>query len=195
MVIKSLVCIAIIMLWGCSHDAEVASTAEAQPSNAESVAIADLEPAKEPPESPVKVVGTFSNMKGDGGEHNWGFVVDLWQQDDRIYGVLGGGYELRLLGDPPKGLLEDGRLDPRTRKLTFRVKMSDGYVYEFDGVMAKKKIVGILKPSNGPCDATCSKRRTVILRRAHLWDAAMKEYRTAADFNTAMVGDFHVRPN
>src|SRR5262245_24670379 len=67
-------------------------------------------------ENKVRVVGDFSRIALT-REDAFGYALQLWQQGDQLFGLL--NVYTGAPSDPPAGLLEDVRFDPRTRKLSF----------------------------------------------------------------------------
>ena len=143
-VTRYLVCMVLLALLGCSHESVITKITEAQNKPALENSIPSVKPTVE---SPVKVIGNFTNVKGD-GEHQWGYSVALWRQDDKIHGLISGDDDLRLAGNPPLGILENVQFEPKMKKLSFRAKLSTGLVgnnvwsrdvYEFEGVLKRKR--------------------------------------------------------
>ena len=93
MVNRYLVCIILLSLFSCSKEIELANITEAQSKNISnnSIIMADSKI-----ESSLKVVGTFSNVESD-GEHQWGYSIALWRQDNKIYGLISGDDDLKQL--------------------------------------------------------------------------------------------------
>jgi hypothetical protein len=74
----------------------------------------------------VSFVGDFSNIHST-AEHSYGSSVQLWRQDDKLFGLFYAASGLS--GDTPTGQLEDVQYDPATGKLSFKAKLSVGAVY------------------------------------------------------------------
>ncbi len=105
-------------------------------------------------ETKAEVLGAFSRITHT-GDDAFGYTVKLWKQGDRIFGRF-----LVYTGapaDPPAGLLEDVKFDPRTKRLSFTTRLSTGLVYsqehrgvpsrdrfKFDGVLTRRQLVGTL---------------------------------------------------
>ncbi len=145
-------------------------------------------------ESPVKVIGDYENEGGD-GEHEWGYSVTLWKQEDKIYGLISGGSALRLIGDAPIGLLEDVEFDSKTGKLSFKAKLSVGSmynknegwvpsrdIYKFEGVLTEKELKGKLFITEEICGAKCNKTEKVKLKYSKEWSSLINEYPSYAEW-------------
>lgn len=91
-------------------------------------------------DSPVKVLGAFSNY-GSNGEHEWGYVVRIWKQDKNLIGMLSGTGYSRIVGDAPVAILEDVVFDAGTGKISFRASFPDS-VRRFKGTLSRKKLKG-----------------------------------------------------
>lgn len=90
---RLLVCLVLCSLLGCSNETAITKVTEAQTKIALDNSIPVVEPKDE---SPVKVIGEFTNVKSN-GEHQQGYSVKLWKQDNKIYGLISGsGYLIRL---------------------------------------------------------------------------------------------------
>jgi hypothetical protein len=123
-------------------------------------------------ESPVKSIGHFANVKSN-GEHQWGFYVELWRQDDKIYGWMSGTDYSRIVGDAPAGILEDVQFDPKTGKISFKAELSD--VHEFDGFLTKNKLSGSLLIKNDLCGDPCAKKKKIMLPKSKEESSIMEE--------------------
>jgi hypothetical protein len=99
--------------------------------------------------------GYYSNVHTY-GEHESGFTVELWHNGDTLTGLIRGGESMRLMGDPPTGLLEDVSYDRQSGRLVFTGRISILYIldlgkerrevrkYEFDGFLRRRAIEGVL---------------------------------------------------
>lgn len=132
-------------------------------------------------ESPVKVVGDFSNVKGD-GEHQWGYSVALWRQEDKILGLFSGSDDLRLIGDPPTGILENVRFDSKTGKLCFLAKLPEQHIYEFEGILTSKELSGKIKITNELCSDKCPKTQKITLHLSKDMTLTMEEYQSYSEW-------------
>ncbi|MEP6900603.1 MAG: hypothetical protein ABJA66_02570 [Actinomycetota bacterium] len=192
-VMKYLVCIMILSLFGCSHEIVTTKT-EAQNKTSVNDSTSMVEQKKE---SPVKVTGDFTNVKSD-GEHQQGYSVKLWKQDDKFYGLISGSGYLRQMGDPPKGILENVRFDPQSNKLSFQSKLllalihdrpDSGYVpswgfYEFEGILTNNKLEGNIKVTDQLCGNKCPDIKKITLRRSKKWSLVLSEYQSYIEWKT-----------
>ena len=123
--VKSLICIAVLALSGCTQSVESTKPppAAVKTPEAPTLPVEPLPAAAPDSEAPVTVLGEFSNRKGD-GEHAWGYSVDLWKHEGRIIGMICGTQYLMLNGSPPTGLLENVQYDPKTGRMSFSAKLS-----------------------------------------------------------------------
>ena len=128
--------------------------------------------------STVKVLGNFSNVKHAHGDA-FGYSLKLWQEEDQMFGLL-----LVYTGapsDPPTGILEKLKLEPRNRRLSFSARLSTGIVYAkdhdgvpsrdrftFTGVLTRNQVSGTLTRSDElfPNERATSVR--IKLRRSEL---------------------------
>jgi hypothetical protein len=188
MVVKYLTCLVLIGLIVCAHDALTTNVTEAQNNSVSENLNSAVKPTVTPtptpiPESPVKPIGHFTNAGSD-GEHQWGFSVELWRQDDKIYGWISGNEHARLIGNAPPAILEDVMFDPKTQKFSFRAKLppkifngkalpSD--VYKFEGILTKKKLVGNQTIIKGFCPDVCIEKKKITLLRSRERSANMEE--------------------
>ena len=111
-------------------------------------------------ETPITVVGEFSNMRFT-KEHAYGYTVQLWRHGDTLFGLFLASDG--LAGDTPAGMLEDVTFDRRSGKVTFKARLSIGMtmlgqkspepsrdVFEFQGTLDKTGLSGLLKRSEQP---------------------------------------------
>lgn len=176
MVVRYLVCLVLIGFLGCSRENVITKATETQNNTVFENSIPSVTPAITPtPESPVKPVGHFTNIKSN-GEHQWGVYIEFWRQDDKIYGWMSGSDYSRIVGDAPAGILEDVQFDSKTGKLSFRAKLSWN-VYEFDGFLTKNKLTGNLLIINGLCGDSCTKKKKIILPKSKNRSSNMEEFR------------------
>jgi hypothetical protein len=131
-------------------------------------------------ESPVNPLGDFSNVQSN-GEHQWGYSIELWKQDDKIYGLISGDDGTRLIGDPPTGLVENVQFDPGTKKFSFRAKLPSER-FEFEGILTKKKIEGERIIKNEFCLDGCAMRKKIVFPRSKESSLEMTEYQTYRTF-------------
>ena len=140
------------------------------------------EPARA--ENTVKVLGAFSSVRHT-GDDAFGYALELWQEGNHVFGLL--MVYTGAPSDPPTGLLEDVKFDPRTRQLSFSARLSTGLVsgrgysrapardrFTFKGVLTRREVNGVLQRSNElfPNDRPTSAR--IRLR----WSASSTELMT-----------------
>jgi hypothetical protein len=141
-------------------------------------------PAQEAaPARPIKVIGNFANVRHAHGDA-FGYALELWKEGNRVFGLL-----LVYTGapsDPPAGILEDVKFNPRSGNLSFSARLSTGLVYgrgysgvasrdrfTFKGVLTRTQLTGTLMRSDElfPTDRLTSER--VRLRRSELLTQVM----------------------
>jgi len=92
----------------------------------------------------VKVLGSFARITHT-EEDAFGYAVELWKEGDRIFGLL-----MVYVGppaDPPTGVLEDVKFDPRTRHLAFMARLTTGLLYRASTAASLPAIVSDSKAS------------------------------------------------
>jgi hypothetical protein len=105
--------------------------------------------------TPPTNVGEFSNMKAT-REHAYCYRVQLWQQNDQVFGFLESSEGLQ--GDTPIGVLDDVQFDARSGSLSFKAKLTMGVVllaqgrqepsrdlFEFRGTLERAALVGTMR--------------------------------------------------
>jgi hypothetical protein len=175
-------------VFGCSKDVAVINTANAQAASTPGIS-AHLEDVHH--ESPVKPLGGFMNVKAH-GEHESGYLVELWKQDNNIYGMISGGNDMRLAGDAPAGILENIIFDPVSTRLSFRAKLSLGFfgvtdvptrdTYNFEGLLGNSKLNGTITSTNDLCEDKCLRKRNITLKRSQEWTSTMTTFQTYAEW-------------
>ena len=108
--------------------------------------------------SQVEVLGHFTNVK-HAGDDAFGYSLRLWKEGTRVFGLL--SVYTGAPADPPVGLLEDVKFDPRSGELSFFARLSTGVVYgqghsgvasrdrfSFAGVMKRGEVLGTLRRSD-----------------------------------------------
>jgi hypothetical protein len=152
-------------------------------------------PAK--PANTVRVLGDFQNIKFP-GDDAFGYSLQLWKDGDQIFGLL-----VVFTGapaDPPTGILEDVKFDPRTRQFSFSARLSTGWTYaggnwntptrdrfNFSGVLTQREVTGILKHSDElrrtapPVSERIRLRRSVDATQSMSQPASYSEWKTWAD--------------
>ena len=146
-------------------------------------------PAQTRSELPVRPIGTFMRIKSDDGEHASGYDVALWKQGAKIYGLIS-AHE-GLIGDPPAGLLENVRFDPRTKKFSFTAKLSLGVdgdnipshdIFEFEGTLTATRLAGNLLIKDEQCGKSCTERKKINLPRSKEWSSSMENFKSYAEW-------------
>ena len=132
-------------------------------------------------QSKIEVLGAFSGVRHS-HDDAFGYVVQLWKEGDRIFGLF--LVYTGMPADPPTGILEDVKFDPRTKRLSFSTRVSTGLVYsqkyrgvpardryKFEGVLTRRQLSGNLTHADElfPEQQPTSKR--IKLR----WSAFMTE--------------------
>lgn len=133
---------------------------------------------------PIKIVGAFTSMRLS-DEHAYGYRVELWRQDDRIFGLFMASQG--MAGDTPAGLLEDVDYESRTGKLTFLARLTMGIfsnrqhqnvpsrdVFHFAGTLSRNTLRGVLDVSNALAPEPAPHREKIVLRRAAKESQAMR---------------------
>lgn len=150
-------------------------------------------------EFPVKVIGFFTNVKVDAG-HEHGYSMELWMHGDEIVGMISGGDEVRLLGDTPIGRLTEVRFEPKTKRISFKSKLSIGQyysneypngtpsrdVYSFEGVLKKKLLQGELIALNELCPDGCPSEKDISLSYSKEMSSIMAEYPSYSEWDATM---------
>jgi hypothetical protein len=163
----------IFLLLNCSNESAPASRTDAREESASNNL--KLPKSEGSNESTVKVVGEFTNSKSD-GEHQWGFSVQLWKQDDRVYGIFSGSSNPRAVGDPPTGILVEQILNPETGRFSFATRLP-GTTFYFDGLLTNAVLKGRL------LDSTTKKTEEIVLKRSkELSSEMMEDYKSYGDW-------------
>jgi len=139
---------------------------------------------------PVTALGTFMRIQSS-GEHAYGYDVALWKQGAKIYGLISA--HNGLLGDPPTGLLENVRFDPKTKKFSFKAKLTLGVffskesenvpsrdVFEFEGTLTTARLAGTLSTTNELCPDKCPEKKKINLPRSKQWSSMLGGFKTYA---------------
>jgi hypothetical protein len=107
----------------------------------------------------VEVLGNFSNVRRAGEDDALGYTLRLWKEGNKLFGLFAA--YVGPPADPPVGILEDVKFDPRTRQLSFSARLSTGVVsgqgydhvasrdrFVFKGVLTRREVRGTLQQSN-----------------------------------------------
>lgn len=127
----------------------------------------------------VETVGVYSNVRISHGEdpHAYGYDVELYRHDGALFGLF---YSSQgMVGDTPRGRLQEVRYDAASGKLFFRAKLTVGREYgkdsgddgrpsrdlfEFDGKLGAKSLSGVVLHRNGYRPQDAGERETVTLK-------------------------------
>ena len=89
----------------------------------------------------IKPLGSFDNVHStDGGDHCYGYSLQLWQCRGQLLGLL--DIHEGLCGDPPCGVLRYVSHDVKTGHLIFWAQI--GERWDFEGTLKHDSIVGTL---------------------------------------------------
>ncbi|QQP99690.1 hypothetical protein [Lysobacter enzymogenes] len=128
----------------------------------------------------VETVGVYSNVRVSGGEdpHAEGYDVELYRENGVLFGLF---YSSQgMVGDTPRGRLQDVRYDAASGKLSFRAKLTIGQefskdsgpdgrpsrdLFEFDGTLGAKTLSGALLHRSGYAPSETGERQMVTLKR------------------------------
>jgi hypothetical protein len=132
-------------------------------------------PAMSESEPFIAFLGTYSNMRYT-EEHAYGTQLDLWQQNEEIFGHF--LHSMGLMGDTPTGRLENLIFDPKNGRLAFTARLTLGLhycrehegtpsrdVFEFEGVFSREVITGTLTYKNAFHPETPATREEITLRK------------------------------
>jgi hypothetical protein len=125
----------------------------------------------------VAVLGDFENIRHF-TEDAEGYRLQLWREGKHVFGLLsiytGAPY------DPPTGMLEEVKFDPRTRQFSFSARLSLGSTHNgekwvatrdgftFKGVLGRNEISGTLRqydlflPQSTPLSKRIKLRRSRV---------------------------------
>ncbi|MBW8809547.1 MAG: hypothetical protein JF591_12075, partial [Lysobacter sp.] len=81
----------------------------------------------EPPQTKVETLGVYSNVRITGGgddPHAEGYDCELYRENGQLFGLFHSSQG--MVGDTPRGRLQDVRYDPAKRTLFFRAKLTLG---------------------------------------------------------------------
>jgi hypothetical protein len=131
----------------------------------------------------VEVIGGFSSITHAEGDA-FGYAIELWKDGDQIFGLL-----LVYVGppaDPPTGILEDVKFDPKTKRLSFTTRMTTGLLYsrdyagvpsqdrfKFEGVLTRRHVIGVLRQSDDLAPEFRPTSKRIRLRRSALFTELM----------------------
>jgi hypothetical protein len=150
-----------------------------------------------PDTATVVVVGAFSDMRYT-EEHGYGHLVELWRAGSCLFGFL--EVSEGLAGDTPVGELKEIHSDPRTRRLSFRAKLTVGAtkardadtwvpsrdLFTFTGYLTPQLLKGTLSRSDQLRPEPKPVEQPVVLRLDPDQQATMLEANTYGAWRTAV---------
>ena len=151
------------------------------------------------PAATVQVLGNFSNVRRAGEDDALGYTLRLWKEGNKLFGLFAA--YVGPPADPPVGILEDVKFDPRTGRLSFSARLSTGLVsgpgydrvasrdrFVFKGVLIRREVRGTLKRSNDLFPDRRLESEKIRLRRSQFLTELMmppppsySEWKTWAD--------------
>ncbi|QWF15325.1 hypothetical protein [Lysobacter capsici] len=149
----------------------------------------------EPPQTKVETLGVYSNVRITGGDdpHAEGYDCELYRENGQLFGLF---YSSQgMVGDTPRGRLQDVRYDPAKRTLFFRAKLTLGQeisrdtgpdgrpsrdLFEFDGTLDAQRLSGTLTHRDGYRPAEPGERKTVSLKLDRERSAQAREFAPAS---------------
>ena len=146
----------------------------------------------------VEVLGNFSNVR-QSGDDAFGYSLQLWKEGTQIFGLF--NVYIGPPADPPVGILEDVKFDPRSRQFSFSARLSTGVVsgqgysgvasrdrFTFRGVLTRSEVSGTLQHSNDLFPDRRPQSKRIRLRRSQFLTEVMipppptySEWKTWAD--------------
>ena len=145
-------------------------------------------------DSPVEIIGTFSNIRLT-EEHAYGIEVELWRSGDMFFGML--YYAEGMMGDAPRGLLQDVVSSTDSQRLSFTAKLSRGLhfckqhnnvpardVVQFSGMLYTDSLVGTVTLFDS-LDAKTVSSEQVTLQKSGTRTKELEEWKfqNVADWN------------
>lgn len=149
-----------------------------------------------PPQPKVETLGVYSNVRitGSGDDpHAEGYDCELYRENGQVFGLF---YSSQgMVGDTPRGRLQDVRYDPVKRTLFFRAKLTLGQeinrdtgpdgrpsrdLFEFDGTLDGKRLSGSLTHRDGYRPNEPGERETVTLKLDRERSAQAREFAPAS---------------
>ena len=147
----------------------------------------------------VQVLGNFSNVRHVGEDDALGYTVRLWKEGNKVFGLFAA--YVGPPADPPVGILEDVKFDPRTGRLSFSARLSTGLTsgqgydrvasrdrFVFKGVLIRREVRGTLQRSNDLFPNRRPETEPIRLRRSKFLTELMlpppptySEWKTWAD--------------
>ena len=117
--------------------------------------------AADTPVRRILYVGTYEKVESATGEHCSGYSIDLWKQNNLLFGLL---HQHRgLCGDPPCGVLKDLEHSPETGVIRFTAETHEN-VFLFAGSLENDLLAGTL--TKRPRGTDIDLKETVRLPRS-----------------------------
>ena len=111
------------------------------------------------PNSKVEVIGDFAHLDLPGEKtfgDTFGYTLQLWRERDHMFGLF--AVFVGPQADPPTGLLEHVRFDPRTHRFSFSARLTLAFVrpsgdkwvptldgFTFKGRLTRTQVSGTLQ--------------------------------------------------
>lgn len=150
-------------------------------------------------DTPIRDARVYSNWRYT-EEHEYGISVDLWRCEGSYAGMLYYSPGM-LVGNTPRGVLEQVYLDPASGRLSFNARLSVGEhvcavhkaqpgrdLIRFDGVIDAGSLSGRLTRSDALHPERPARTDSVVLERQQIEDWRPR-YKTWAEWRTAMKPD------
>lgn len=96
-------------------------------------------------DTPVKVLGFFSNEKSTDGEHSSGYTLNLWQYNASLVGML--SYNEGLIGDQVVNVISNVNYNKTSGDISFSSSLY-GKTVLFKGKISPTKVTGSFTWSN-----------------------------------------------
>ena len=97
--------------------------------------------AAAPTSQSVIRVGYYEKLESTTSGHCHGYSIYLWKYKDTLFGLL--HRHQGLCGDPPCGVLDEIKLNPANKRISFKVDMAETR-YSFSGTLDKELLTGTI---------------------------------------------------
>lgn len=97
--------------------------------------------AAAPTPQSVAHVGYYEKIESTTSGHCHGYSIYLWKHRDTLFGLL--HRHQGLCGDPPCGVLDEIKLNPANKRISFKVDMAETR-YSFAGTLDKELLTGTI---------------------------------------------------
>ena len=97
--------------------------------------------ADAPASRSVVRVGYYEKVEATPSGHCNGYSIYLWKHKDTLFGLL--HRHQGLCGDPPCGVLDEIKLNPTNKRISFKVDMAETR-YSFSGTLDKELLTGTI---------------------------------------------------